>query len=56
MSNAFQSKEQSDRLQLCIQLYLEDAPLDRLREVLVFTRRINDKKRKEEKNDRRNIT
>lgn len=55
MSNNFQSKEQSDRMQICIQLYLEDAPLDRLREVLVFTRRINSKKRKEEKNDRRSL-
>ena len=49
MSNQCQTEEQSERMQLCIQLYLESAPLDKLREVLVFTRRINDKKKKEEK-------
>lgn len=49
MSNNLFTKEDSERIELLSQLNILEAPVDKLRELVAFTKRVNREKEKERK-------
>ena len=51
MSNNLFTKEDSERIELLSQLNILEAPVDKLRELVIYTKRINKEKKRRKEND-----